>query len=150
MVWRPDFLLAETYHDGYFDFIGNQGWYRRGGARATGPAAHRSRLQKACFTAYDLTGEQRYLHLARAAAEWLLGRNCLVHGCMIWPLAPVLMAWIHRSKPQPGAESVICALLTLLVMAEKRDSVLDERGREAVALAATPPVQAIRYIAAGK
>ena len=30
-----DFLLAETYHDGYFDFIGNQGWYRRGGARAT-------------------------------------------------------------------------------------------------------------------
>ena len=33
-------------------------------------------IAEACFTAYDLTGEQRYLHLARAAAEWLLGRNC--------------------------------------------------------------------------
>jgi len=39
---------------------------------------------------------------------------------------------------------------TLIVVAEKRDSVLDEQGREAVALAATPPVQAIRYAAAGK
>ena len=29
-----DFLLAETYRDGYFDFVGNQGWYCRGGARA--------------------------------------------------------------------------------------------------------------------
>jgi hypothetical protein len=30
-----DFLLAETYHDGYCDFIGNQDWYHRGGTRAT-------------------------------------------------------------------------------------------------------------------
>jgi hypothetical protein len=41
-------------------------------------------------------------------------------------------------------------LLALLVVAEKRDSGLDEQGHEAVAPVATPPVPAIRYIAAGK
>ncbi|NWG14705.1 MAG: glycosyltransferase, partial [Acidobacteria bacterium] len=41
-----DFLISMTYRDGHFDFIGNQGWYRRGGERAvqdrTGPDAARS------------------------------------------------------------------------------------------------------------
>ena len=72
-----DFLLAETYHDGYFDFIGNQGWYRRGGTRATlgQQPLEVGYTAEACLTAHDLTGEQCYLHLARAAAEWLRGRN---------------------------------------------------------------------------
>jgi len=148
-----DFLLAETYHDGYFDFIGNQGWYRRGGARAIlgQQPIEAGYTAEACLTAYDLTGEQRYLHLARAAAEWLLGRNCF--SARLYDLATGACAdGLDPQGPSlnQGAESVICALLTLIVVAEKRDSVLDEQGREAVALAATPPVQAIRYAAAGK
>ena len=106
---------------------------------------------EACLTAYGLTGEPRYLHLARAAAEWLLDRNRL--SARLYDLATGACAdGLDPQGPslKHGAESVICALLTLLVVAEKRDCVHDERGREAVAQTATLPVQAIRYTAAGE
>ena len=89
--------------------------------------------------------------MARAAAEWLLGRNRF--SAQLYDLATG--AWADGLDPQDpsfnqGAESVICALLTLLVVAEKCDSVLGVGDREAVAFVATPPVQASHYAAAAE
>jgi len=125
-----DFLLAETYRDGYFDFIGNQGWYRRGGARAIlgQQPIEAGYTAEACLTAYELTGEGRYLQLAQAAAEWLLGRNRF--GARLYDLATGACAdGLDPQGPSlnQGAESVICALLTLLVVAEKRASIMARR-----------------------
>jgi hypothetical protein len=148
-----DFLLAETYHDGYFDFVGNQGWYRRGGVRAIlgQQPIEAGYTAEACLTAYDLTGERRYLQLAQAAAEWLLGRNRF--GARLYDLATGACAdGLDPQGPSlnQGAESVICALLALLVVAEKRASATEERSRETVSLAATETVQAICYAASGE
>jgi hypothetical protein len=80
----------------------------------------------------------RYLQLAQAAAEWLLGRNRF--GVRLYDLATG--ACVDSLEP-PGlslnqaAESVICVLLTLLVVAEKHDNMVEEQSREAVLLAAT-------------
>jgi hypothetical protein len=80
----------------------------------------------------------RYLQLAQAVAKWLLGRNRF--GVQLYDLATG--ACVDDLEPQglslnQGAESVICVLLTLLVIAEKHDNMIEEQSREAVSLAAT-------------
>lgn len=116
-----EFLLKLTYSEGRFDFVGNQGWFRRGGER---PLFGQQPIEaaytaEACLAAYKVTGEQRYAILARAAVEWLLGRNRL--GAQLYDFATGAVA--DGLDPQgasmnQGAESVICGLLALLVMAE--------------------------------
>jgi glycosyltransferase involved in cell wall biosynthesis len=119
-----DFLLDVTYRDGMFEFIGNQGWYRRGEERAffSQQPIEAGYTAEACMTAYKVTRRRRYLDLARAAAEWLLGRNRL--GGRLYDLTTGACA--DGLDPQgvsmnQGAESVICALLTLLVVAQPRE-----------------------------
>jgi hypothetical protein len=119
-----DFLIGETYRDDRFDFIGNQGWYRRGGERAVmgQQSIEAGYTAEACLAAYEITSDRHYLKLARAAAEWLLGRNRL--GARVYDLTTGACA--DGIDPQGaslnhGAESAICALLTLLVLAEQRD-----------------------------
>ena len=85
------------------------------------------------------------------AAEWILGRNRF--GARLYDLATGACA--DGLEPQglsmnQGAESVICALLTLLVVAEKRDSVTKKRSGDAVTLAATETAHPIGYVAAGE
>lgn len=89
--------------------------------------------------AYTICGlyNCRYLPLAQAAAEWLLGWNRF--GVRLYDLATGACA--DGLEPQglslnQGAESVICVLLTLLVVAEKHDNMTEEQSREAVSLAA--------------
>ncbi len=114
-----EFLLGLTYRDNQFDFVGNQGWYRRGAPRAIfgQQPIEAAYTAEACLTAYETTAEHRYLELARAAAEWLLGRNRL--GARLYDFTTGACADgldPHGVSMNYGAESVICGLLTLLTV----------------------------------
>ncbi|GIU82907.1 MAG: glycosyltransferase [Acidobacteria bacterium] len=110
-----DFLLEQTYNkEGYFDFVGNQGWYRRGGQRAifSQQPIEAGYTVEACLLAYTITKEASYLKMARAAMEWFLGRNRLgvklydfITGACSDGLDP------HGASMNQGAESAICCLI---------------------------------------
>jgi glycosyltransferase involved in cell wall biosynthesis len=113
-----DFLLEQTYRNGYFDFVGNQGWYRRGGQRAifSQQPIEAGYTAEACLLAYTITEESRYLRMARAAMEWFLGRNRLevklydfITGACSDGIDP------HGASMNQGAESAICCLIGQLV-----------------------------------
>jgi hypothetical protein len=76
---RAIYLLDATFSDGRFDFVGNDGWQGRDGSRATfgQQPIEAGYTAQACTLAYEVTGDERYLERARAAVEWLLGRNRL-------------------------------------------------------------------------
>jgi len=123
-----EFLLAQTFRDNQFDFIGSQGWYRRGGERASlsQQPIEAGYTAEACVTAYEITGETRYLNLARAAVEWLLGRNRF--GAQLYDLGTG--ACSDGLDPQgpslnQGAESIICCLLGLLAASRQREKKIE-------------------------
>lgn len=72
-----DFLIREQYQNGYFDLIGNQGWYFKGNKRALycQQPLDAGSLTEACVLAASLTGNEKYLQMAFAAFQWFLGRN---------------------------------------------------------------------------
>ena len=73
------FLVRESYRDGMFDLVGNQGWHRKGGERAKFeqlPIEAES-ITSACIDAYLIERNEQWLEMARAAFEWFLGRNAL-------------------------------------------------------------------------
>jgi glycosyltransferase involved in cell wall biosynthesis len=117
-----DFLLSVTYARDYFDFIGNQGWYVSGGERAvlSQQPIEAGYTADACLAAYEITGSSHYFDMARAAAEWLVGRNRLraqlydpATGACADGLDP------HGPNMNQGAESTICALLALLAVSKQ-------------------------------
>ncbi len=76
LKWLVDLQQTE---DGYFNFIGNQGFYHRNGEKAAfdqQPIEAQS-MVSACLYAYHVTNDKQWYHDARAAFEWLLGRNHL-------------------------------------------------------------------------
>lgn len=119
-----DFLIEQTYRNGYFDFVGNQGWYRKGQARAIfgqQPIEAGYTIETCCL-AYEITGKDFYLDMARAAVEWFLGRNRLGVGLYDFTTG----ACSDGLDPQgasmnQGAESVICCLLGLLAASRQRE-----------------------------
>ena len=117
-----DFLLSVTYRRDYFDFIGNQGWYRRGGERAvlSQQPIEAGYTAEACLTAYEITGSLHYFDMAHAAAEWLMGRNRL--GARLYdPTTGACADGLDPYGPSmnQGAESVICGLLALLAVSKQ-------------------------------
>ncbi len=123
-----DFLLKETYRDGIFDFIGNQGWYSRDGERAVfgQQPIEAGYTIEACTLAYNLTNDNRYLEMSQAAVEWFLGRNRL--GVAVYDLHTGACADGLDSQGASmnyGAESVICCLLGLLAATDSREQRLD-------------------------
>ncbi|MBA2625710.1 MAG: glycosyltransferase [Acidimicrobiia bacterium] len=112
-----DFLLATTYVDDRFDFVGNAGWYPQGHRKAVfgQQPIEAGYTAEACMLAYELTGTPRYLDLARAAGEWLLGRNRLGEA-LYDPATGRCVDGLDRNgvSANAGAESVVCALLGLL------------------------------------
>ena len=119
-----DFLLAQTFHDGRFDFVGNEGWQPRDGERTTyGQQPIEAGLTaRACVAAHEITGDAAYLNYARAAVAWLLGRNRL--GVPLYDVATGRCADgldRHGASGNAGAESTICALLGLLALPVEED-----------------------------
>ena len=120
-----DLLLACTVEardgqDGVFAPVGNDGWLPRGGVKAVyGQQPVEAGLTaRACVTAHELTGEQRYADAATAAAAWLLGRNRL--GAVLYdPATGRCVDGLdrHGASTNAGAESTICALMALQAVA---------------------------------
>jgi len=116
-----EFLLSNTYNNGFFSFIGCSGWYERGGTKATFDqqpleAASTVMMLRA---AYDATQKDKYLILQRKAFDWFLGQNELripiydfrTKGCN---------DGLHCDgvNTNQGAESTLSFLLSLLTMVE--------------------------------
>ncbi len=116
-----EFLLANTFNGDHFSFIGCNGWYERGKAKAAFDqqpieAASTVMMLKA---AYDATQNSRFLTLQRKAFDWFLGENDLhipvynfrTKGCHDG-LTP------GGVNPNQGAESTLSFLLSLLSVVE--------------------------------
>lgn len=112
-----DFLTEVSYRDGFFDLVGDQGWYPRAGERARFGQLpiEAASLADAYIDAYVITRKSAYMELARAAMEWFLGRNAHKEplyefasgGC-----ADSLLA--HGVDANRGAEATTHFLLALL------------------------------------
>jgi len=114
-----DFLIDATWADDHFDFVGNERWLPRGGQRAVygQQPIEASYTAQTCMVAYEITGDLRYLRSARAAIEWLLGRNRL--GVALYHAGTGRCADgldRHGASDNSGGESVVCALLALLAI----------------------------------
>lgn len=116
-----DFLLQNTFDGDHFSFIGSNGWYERGKARASFDqqpieAAGTVIMLRA---AYDVTKDTKFLKLQRTAFDWFLGANDLrvplydftTKGCSDGLMA----AGVNGNQ---GAESTLSFLLSLLSVLE--------------------------------
>jgi uncharacterized protein YyaL (SSP411 family) len=115
-----DFLIRSQWNKNYFDFVGNEGWWVKGGAKAiySQQPIEAGYLTAACVTAHEITGEGHYLVSAQHCFEWFFGRNRLNiplydsgTGAVSDGLDP------HGTNRNRGAESVIAFLLALLSLA---------------------------------
>jgi uncharacterized protein YyaL (SSP411 family) len=127
-----EFLLAQTYRDGMFDFPGNQGWQRRHGKRAIfgQQPIEAGYMAEALMTASRITCEERYEQLAQTAVEWLLGRNRL--GAALYdPHSGACADGLDArgASLNQGAESVICCLLGLLSLRATKQKELELSSR---------------------
>lgn len=112
-----DFLVSAQYENGYFDLIGNEGWYKKGGERAPygQQPVDAGALVETCVLAMALTGNEQYLEMAYAALQWYLGRNRL--GVPLYsPITGACADGLERDGPSAnkGAESTISFILALL------------------------------------
>ncbi|MFN3597343.1 MAG: glycosyltransferase [Rubricoccaceae bacterium] len=114
-----DFALHHTLGQGFFDPIGNRGWFPRGGqpARYDQQPIEAGYMADACATACALTGEARYAEAARHAVAWFYGRNRLgqalfdpATGACYDGFSP------HGLNLNQGAESVVACLLGHLAL----------------------------------
>ncbi|MCL5981751.1 MAG: hypothetical protein M1571_04390 [Firmicutes bacterium] len=114
-----DFLIDTQYQEGYFDLIGNQGWYVKGGEKALfcQQPLDAGALTEACLLASALSGQQKYLDLAYAAFQWYLGRNRLGKA-LYHPATGSCSDGLAENGPSKnkGAESTISFLLALLAL----------------------------------
>ncbi len=113
------FLTDIQWNGKFFDLVGNQGWYVRGGEKAVfgQQPIDAGYLTKAYVTAYEVTDDKQYLDLGRHAFEWFLGRNRL--GIPLYDFATGSVADgidSHGINANRGAESTICFLLALLAL----------------------------------
>ncbi|MBT9139761.1 MAG: Phosphatidyl-myo-inositol mannosyltransferase [Dehalococcoidia bacterium] len=114
-----DFLIDIQYQEGYFDLIGNHGWYVKGGEKAVfcQQPLDAGALTEVCLLASALSGQQKYLDLAYAAFQWYLGRNRL--GKALYnPSTGSCSDGLAENGPSKnkGAESTISFLLGLLAL----------------------------------
>ncbi len=102
---------------GYFEPIGSNGFYPRGGehARFDQQPVEAHTMVAACLEAHRLTGEDRWHKEAQRAFDWFLGRNDL-HLPLYDPGSGGCRDGLHpdRMNQNQGAESTLAFLLSLL------------------------------------
>lgn len=114
-------LDVQTGSNGHLSFIGNNGWYKRGGEQAQydQQPLEAAALIGACKAAYRASEDVHWLAEMRRCFEWYLGRNELgvtlvdfkTRGCFDGLQAE----GVNRNQ---GAESLLSWLLSLLIMHE--------------------------------
>lgn len=112
-----EFLTDIQWYGTFFDLVGNEGWYNINKEKAVfgQQPIDAGYLTNAYITAYDITGDKRYLHQAYHAFEWFLGRNRL--GIPLYDFGTGGVADGLDSQgvsANQGAESSICFILALL------------------------------------
>jgi glycosyltransferase involved in cell wall biosynthesis len=114
-----DFLIRVQYHDGYFDLIGNQGWYVQGEEKALfcQQPLDAGALTESCLLAWEISGQQKYIEMAYAAFQWYLGRNRL-NKALYNPLTGACADGLAPEGPSKnkGAEPIISFLLAQLAL----------------------------------
>jgi len=114
-----EFLTGVCYRDGFFELVGDQGWYTRGGnmARFRQLPIEAASLVEAYIDALVLERDERYLGLARSAFEWFLGRNDLEMPLYDFASGScadgILLREVDSNR---GAEATVSFLLALLRM----------------------------------
>ncbi len=116
-----DFLTKEQWNGVYFELVGNEGWYPKGGERALfgQQPVDAAYLVEAYVAASEVTNKSKFLELARLAFDWFLGRNRL--NTALYDFADGSVAdGIDSSgiSANQGAESVVCYLLAVLGLSE--------------------------------
>lgn len=116
-----DFLTKEQWNGVYFELIGNEGWYPKGGEKALfgQQPIDAAYLVEAYVAASETTESPKYLELARLAFDWFLGRNRL--NTALYDFADGSVADGIDSNgisANQGAESVVCYLLAVLGLSE--------------------------------
>jgi hypothetical protein len=116
-----DFLTKEQLNGVYFELIGNEGWYPKGGERAVfgQQPIDAGYLVEAYVAASEVTNNYKYLELARLAFDWFLGRNRL--NAALYDFSDGSVADGIDSNgisANQGAESVVCYLLAVLGLSE--------------------------------
>ncbi len=135
-------VQVETAPEGHLCPVGNAGWYRRGGERARfdQQPVEVQGLVEAAIAAHRVTGEARWLRLARRGLDWFLGANDIreplydyrTGGCRDG-LHP------DRASGNQGAESTLAWLLALLALLGYRGDLALRRLEEgSVVRTATP------------
>ncbi len=114
-----DFLIGQTFENGMYNAIGQDGWYKQGGQRAEfdqqpeDPAA----MVQALKTMYTVTKEKKYLNLMHSAFYWFLGDNVL--GQFVYdPVTGGCYDGLskNRTNLNQGAESTLSYLLARLTL----------------------------------
>jgi glycosyltransferase involved in cell wall biosynthesis len=74
-----EFLLKHTYNGHHFSFVGNRGWFGRGGQKAQfdQQPIEASSTVAMLRAAYKATNNGKYARLMRKAFDWFLGDNDL-------------------------------------------------------------------------
>lgn len=116
-----DFLTKEQWNGVYFELVGNEGWFAKGGTRALfgQQPIDAAYLVEAYVAASEVTNMSKYLELARLAFDWFLGRNRL--NTALYDFADGSVADGIDSNgisANQGAESVVCYLLAVLALSE--------------------------------
>ncbi|MGO9118459.1 MAG: glycosyltransferase [Desulfomonilaceae bacterium] len=116
-----DFITKKQLDGVYFELIGNEGWYPKGGEKALfgQQPIDAGYLVEAYVAASQVTNAYKYLELARLAFEWFLGRNRL--NAALYDFADGSVADGIDSNgisANQGAESVVCYLLAVLGLSE--------------------------------
>jgi glycosyltransferase involved in cell wall biosynthesis len=112
-----EYLTDIQWNGTFFDLVGNEGWHINNKEKAVfgQQPIDAGYLTNAYVTAYEITGDKRYLHHAYHAFEWFLGRNRL--GIPLYDFGTGTVADgldSHGVNANQGAESIVCFLLALL------------------------------------
>jgi glycosyltransferase involved in cell wall biosynthesis len=116
LEWLAEIQCSQ---DGYFAPIGSNGFYERGGSRASfdQQPVEACAMVSACLEAQRVTGDARWALSARRAFSWFLGQNHLqrsLYDATTGGCRDGLHA--DRANENQGAESTLSFLLALLEM----------------------------------
>ena len=132
-------LQVQTGRDGVFSPIGNRGWFKRGGRKASfdqQPIEAHAMLD-ACLEARNVTGDERWVREARRCFNWFLGKNDLEEPLYDYQTGGCRDGLSAEGvNLNEGAESTLAWLLSLLALKSLRPAREESKISEAVA----PPV----------
>jgi len=135
-----DWLLQlQTGREGVFSPIGNRGWFKRGGHKASFDQqpieAHA--LLDACIEAHNVTSDVRWVSEARRCFNWFLGKNDLGEPLYDYQTGGCRDGLSPKGVNQnEGAESTLVWLLSLLALKSLQSTPEEYQISEAV----SPPL----------